>query len=49
MAAKDDGWGGRRMRKMADAIAVTPSGRVEPALQLQVGWRLFALGRRRER
>ena len=30
-------------------IAVTPSGRVEPALQLQVGWRLFALGRRRER
>lgn len=30
-------------------VGVTPSGRVEPALQLHVGWRLFPLGRRRER
>lgn len=30
-------------------VGITPSGRVEPALQLHVGWRLFPLGRRRER
>lgn len=30
-------------------VGITSSGRVEPALQLHVGWRLFPLGRRRER